>query len=335
MFYKLKLSLLLIVNVALAHCLYGQVLDYISLGYNTVEITTERGSIFDKITDRRSFSEHYFLKDERFSKMAYGRGGYDLLKADYDESFRMADDGSCYEGGIHYTYKMQDGKLVSAEIGFDAGYDEWDLFYDESKKRSGKVEYSSAGLTVYFETEVYKFYNIPENELYDRFMYRLADDYQNVINYNNRHGNQIHRLENITKFELELFKNCILAKYKYVFQQEFWNAFMKKYYYGSDPHSPPRYMSFTGEERKLLQMIQKRNGEEDQVRYVNSPEGLNMRYAPDRSSEKKITIPHGSPVSIITAAPNRVRIDGIENNWYYVKYNDRYGWVFGGYLVEK
>jgi len=328
-----KFRLLLLLTLALPYTLHGQFLDYVSLGYNTVETVDSKN---------RSSFEYYFTKDPRFSKMAYGRRGYDILQRDNDDLFTQARDGSFYEGDIHHEYKMVDGKLVSFKIGFDADYGEFGVFYKESKSSAKKIEHTGAGITVHFQEGKdkwsVKFYNIPEDKLYEKFMSELVYDFNTTIDYNNQYGNQFDKVKTYTDYELEIFKYCIFAKYNYVFKQEFWKDFMKKYfssrylYYAST--GPVSYMLFAREEVKILQMIQSRNGEANPTRYVDPPEGLILRDFPDRSGSKKVTIPKGSPVEIITAAPDRVVIDDIEGYWYYVKYNNYEGWVFGGYLAS-
>jgi len=324
-----KFRLLLLLTMALPYTLHGQFLDYVSLGYNTVETVDSKN---------RSSFEYYFTKDPRFSKMAYCRRGYEILQRDDDDLFTQARDGSFYEGDIHHTYKMVDGKLVSFEIGSDAGYGEFGEFYEESKLKAKKIEHTSAGITVHFEERKekwsVKFYNIPEDKLYDKFMAELVFDFARTIEYNNRYGNQFDKIKTYTDYELEIFKYCIFEKYNYAFQQEFWKNFMKKYYFYPSSRSSSRYMLFTREEIKILQMIQGRNGETNPTRYVDPPEGLILRGSPDRSVSKILTIPKDSPVSIITAAPDKVVIDDIESYWYYVKYDNHHGWVFGGYLAR-
>jgi hypothetical protein len=67
---------------------------------------------------------------------------------------------------------------------------------------------------------------------------------------------------------------------------------------------------------------------------VNSPEGLNMRKDPEPNSEKITLIPNSSIVNILKKDVNNVTIDDINDRWYFVQYNEYYGWVFGGYLID-
>jgi hypothetical protein len=65
---------------------------------------------------------------------------------------------------------------------------------------------------------------------------------------------------------------------------------------------------------------------------VDSLEGLNIRKEPSQNSEKIYSIPNGSIVYLIKKDSEKVNIDGINNYWFFVQYNETVGWVFGGYL---
>jgi flagellar hook assembly protein FlgD len=67
---------------------------------------------------------------------------------------------------------------------------------------------------------------------------------------------------------------------------------------------------------------------------VNSPEGLNVRKEPELNSERIFTIPNNDIVYILKKDVKNVTIDGKNDRWYFVQYNEYYGWVFGGYLIE-
>jgi hypothetical protein len=71
------------------------------------------------------------------------------------------------------------------------------------------------------------------------------------------------------------------------------------------------------------------------IMYVNSPEGLNIRSAPNVYSEKITTVPNKSAVQIKDIDHNLVTIGDIKDNWYLVNYNGTNGWMFGGFLLEK
>jgi uncharacterized protein YgiM (DUF1202 family) len=70
------------------------------------------------------------------------------------------------------------------------------------------------------------------------------------------------------------------------------------------------------------------------IKYVNSPEGLNLRSSANIKSDKITTIPNRSVVEIIDIDKNLIVIDDIQNNWYFVNYNGITGWIFGGYLTD-
>jgi hypothetical protein len=67
--------------------------------------------------------------------------------------------------------------------------------------------------------------------------------------------------------------------------------------------------------------------------FITSSKGLHLRKFAKIDSEIT-TIPRGSRVELIAIDPDFVLIDGITDHWYFVKYEDITGWVFGGYLVK-
>jgi len=69
------------------------------------------------------------------------------------------------------------------------------------------------------------------------------------------------------------------------------------------------------------------------VMRVNSPEGLNVRNAPDINAEKINLLPNLTDVLIIDEDV-MVKIDGIDGKWVRILLPIR-GWVFSGYLAEK
>jgi hypothetical protein len=69
------------------------------------------------------------------------------------------------------------------------------------------------------------------------------------------------------------------------------------------------------------------------VMRVNSPEGLNVRNAPNINAEKINLLPNLTDVLIIDEDV-MVKIDGIDGKWVQILLPIK-GWVFSGYLAEK
>ena len=67
---------------------------------------------------------------------------------------------------------------------------------------------------------------------------------------------------------------------------------------------------------------------------VNSLDGLNLRKEPNQNSEKITLIPNNSIVYLLKKDFKNETIDGINNRWYFIQYNEYLGWVFGGYLID-
>jgi hypothetical protein len=228
-----KRALLIILNFSVVYTLFGQYFDYVSLGYNTVETTNIHGE---------EISTWYYFSNDQFSKMAIQRE-YGVLQLEEKTGnewaegilvsdflgggfFHSTDRGEGYNfGGLNEIYRTAGGKLVYLE-----------LDYSGDKYFSQKIEYTSSGLTVYMdEGIVKKFYNMPENELYDKFMSALVRQIKWAASdeflYRAQSKDDIdERLKKLTKTELAIFRNCLFAKHGYAFQQPMWQEFMNKYY---------------------------------------------------------------------------------------------------------
>jgi hypothetical protein len=229
-----KQALLIILSFSAIYTLFGQCFDYIFLGYNIVETVNERGE---------EISTWYYFSNSQFSKMAMERF-YDgvilfeekandgpwkgILVGDFSGGgfFHHTYFGEGYYfDGLNEIYRTVDGKLVYLE-----------LDYSGDKYFSQKIEYTSSGLTVYMNDGIVKkFYNIPEDELYDKFMSALVQKMKWTISdeylYRASSEDDIYeRVKKMTKNELAIFRNCLFAKHGYEFQQPTWREFMNKYY---------------------------------------------------------------------------------------------------------
>lgn len=68
--------------------------------------------------------------------------------------------------------------------------------------------------------------------------------------------------------------------------------------------------------------------------YVMPPDGLILRAGPDISSAKISVMGRGEPVMILEKVEPPVRINGIEGRWLKVRYREKEGWAFGGYIGD-
>lgn len=66
--------------------------------------------------------------------------------------------------------------------------------------------------------------------------------------------------------------------------------------------------------------------------YVASKTGLNLRANPDKASKVIALIPFGEKVDVIKDQGNEIFLDGRYGKWTNVKYADKTGWVFSGFL---
>jgi ankyrin repeat protein len=69
--------------------------------------------------------------------------------------------------------------------------------------------------------------------------------------------------------------------------------------------------------------------------YVTPLEGLSLRIKPSLMSEKLDIIPFRTRIEINEINNQHDVIDGIDNFWKKTMYNNKTGWVFGGYLTDR
>ncbi len=72
----------------------------------------------------------------------------------------------------------------------------------------------------------------------------------------------------------------------------------------------------------------------EKLRYVASKSGLRMRDAPDISANKIDVIPNREKVELLEETGEAVTISGATGKWSKVKWKDKTGWVFGGFLTK-
>ncbi len=67
-------------------------------------------------------------------------------------------------------------------------------------------------------------------------------------------------------------------------------------------------------------------------RYVTAKGGLRLRDKPDTAGAVLVTIPEGDRVDLIEETGNSMTITGATGRWSKIKWKDKTGWGFGGYL---
>ncbi|MCL1865314.1 MAG: SH3 domain-containing protein [Spirochaetes bacterium] len=76
------------------------------------------------------------------------------------------------------------------------------------------------------------------------------------------------------------------------------------------------------------------NAAEGDDKYVAPKSGLNLRSNPDKSSKIITLIPFGAKVTIEKSEGDEIFLDGRYGKWVNVKYDNKTGWVFGGFLCD-
>ena len=73
---------------------------------------------------------------------------------------------------------------------------------------------------------------------------------------------------------------------------------------------------------------------ESKDRYIAGKTGLNLRSGPDKSAKVITIILFGEKVSLEKSDGKEIFLDGRYGKWVNVKYGDKTGWVFSGFLCE-
>jgi len=69
-------------------------------------------------------------------------------------------------------------------------------------------------------------------------------------------------------------------------------------------------------------------------KYIAAKSGLNLRSDPGKSSKIVTLIPFGSKVSVEKSDGNEIFLDGRYGKWVNIKFGDKTGWVFSGFLCD-
>jgi len=74
---------------------------------------------------------------------------------------------------------------------------------------------------------------------------------------------------------------------------------------------------------------------ESPLRYTMAEDGLRFREAPQQNATILALIPLNTQVEIVEEAPETITIDNIMGHWTKIRWQEREGWVFGGYLSSR
>ncbi len=70
------------------------------------------------------------------------------------------------------------------------------------------------------------------------------------------------------------------------------------------------------------------------IKFIATKAGLNLRSGPDKSAKTITLIPFGKNVTVIKFEKNELFIDGRFGSWVKVKYDNKIGYVFSGFLCD-
>jgi hypothetical protein len=76
------------------------------------------------------------------------------------------------------------------------------------------------------------------------------------------------------------------------------------------------------------------NAADGEDKYVAAKSGINLRSGAGKSSSVITTIPFGSKVTIEKSEGDEIFLDGRYGKWVNVKYGNKTGWVFSGFLCD-
>jgi hypothetical protein len=71
------------------------------------------------------------------------------------------------------------------------------------------------------------------------------------------------------------------------------------------------------------------------ILFVSSRVGLKIREKPSKEGAIINILPYGMFIEVMERTNDREIVDGINDYWYKIEYNNKNAWIFGGYLTEK
>jgi hypothetical protein len=73
----------------------------------------------------------------------------------------------------------------------------------------------------------------------------------------------------------------------------------------------------------------------NEPRWINAQTGLRMRESPDLNAKVIVTIPYGNEVKLSEEQGEEIEISGTAGKWSKIKWMEKEGWVFGGFLSKE
>ena len=235
----------LIVFLFLPFSLFGQVINYLSSGYNTKEIINDGNVHISRSMINNTLYSNvwiYYLDDREPVALLFEsveKNNIVLIPFNLDRELHLgskvyhkAEEGYSTKDNFTEIWKITNNRLT---------YVKW-LWSDGRRIKNKEITYNSNGLTVTFESFMIKLYNIPEVELIDIFLRKYVEDIFELLldnknlariknDYDTQGYNDILKLLPILrKQELAIIRNCIFAKYRFSFQTPYWKDFFQKYY---------------------------------------------------------------------------------------------------------
>jgi hypothetical protein len=277
-----KIKCFFIFFLFLPFVLFGQVLNYLSPGYNTKE-TIDDGRIFLNryLINISSYSNiwiYYSMGKEPIALLFENvrkNNDIELIPFNLDKPLHLGsliyhkvEESYSTEEDFIEIWKVVNNKLTSVE---------W-IWSDGRRIKDKRIIYNSNGLNVNFDSFLIKLYNIPEAELIDIFLKEYVKDIFELLldnknlnriknDYNSNRYNEIlsgnyndilRLLPFLKKQELAIIRNCIYAKYRFSFQTPYWRDFFQKYYisnYNGTNNNAKVIEQLSDNEKWLLELI--------------------------------------------------------------------------------
>jgi hypothetical protein len=248
----------------------SEVMKFLSLGFNTQQSENSGKYYYEYyFYGFPDYSEAVFGDDSiRLSLGAdaffppYGRIEHSFVPHQY-ERYDGKDNSIGYDlymptqDFVSYERKWENGKLTFFARG-------WDRRYGKELIVSEKIEQSSESITIHFGESQYRYYNIPRNELLDKFLTNYVElicaTVKLVNTYDFREDSSLYIepvFQNRTPRELAIFRNCLYAIKGNRFVNSEWTDFFNKYLpdYRAQFSSAEVTAQFTEKEKWLLGLV--------------------------------------------------------------------------------
>jgi hypothetical protein len=216
-------------------------LKYVSFGYNAVESNSRHGKSTDFYIINNSLYSNIKIFDfdtevESTNPLSsiLGSTRYHLMEGYIENGHCFLREWPLTEGLNHYYEQYQGGYTGPEGVGMIYETDRNGRMtfaryihqYRESETKTYNIRYNSDGsLIVDFDDWSYRFYNINEKKLENIYLTAFTQAIRRHLNIINDET-----LQGRTKEELAIIRNCLFARYNYVFQSSKWRQFMVNYY---------------------------------------------------------------------------------------------------------